>query len=120
MIDYEGATEARKLTVYIGEQDKYHHRSLKTALIQLFMEEGISGATAIRGLEGYGASKKVHTNRILDLSVDLPVLVTAIDHEEKIRAVLPRVEEMVEHGVITVEKVQAFRPLLESNRDSDG
>lgn len=111
MIDYEGAIEARKLTVYIGEQDKYHHRSLKTALINLFMQEGISGATAIRGLEGYGASKKFHTNRILDLSVDLPVLVIAIDHEDRIAAVLPKVEEMVEHGVITVEKVQAFKPL---------
>lgn len=112
MIDFEGSTEARKLTVYIGEQDKYKYHSLKTALINLFMEEGVSGATAIRGLEGYGASKKVHTNRILDLSVDLPVLVIAIDHEEKIAAVLPKVEEMVEHGVITVEKVQAFKPLL--------
>jgi uncharacterized protein len=111
-IDYEGATEARKLTVYIGEQDMYYHRPLKTTLIQLFMQEGTSGATAVRGLEGYGASKEVHTNRILDLSVDLPVLVIAIDHEDKIAAALPKVEEMVEHGVITVEKVQAFKPLL--------
>lgn len=113
-MEYEGSVEARKLTVYIGDQDKYHHRPLKSALIKLLMDEGISGATAIHGLEGYGARKKIHTNRILDLSTDLPVLIIAIDYEEKIRAVLPKVEEMVEHGVITVEKVQAFKPLVKT------
>lgn len=111
-------TEARKLTIYIGDQDRCGRRSLRTALVCMLMEEGIAGATALHGIEGYGLRKKVHTTRILDLSTDLPVVVVAIDTEEKIRAVLPKVEEMVKHGLITVERVQAVNLLerVESNR----
>jgi PII-like signaling protein len=99
-------TVATKLTVYVSDSDKHGRKPLHLAIIKLLHEEGIAGATVIHGIEGYGARKQIHTARILDLSGDLPVVVTAVDLTEKIEAVLPKLDEIIEQGLVTTEEVQ--------------
>ena len=99
-------TTATKLTVYVGDADKHGRKPLHLAIVELLHEEGIAGATVLHGIEGYGAHKQIHTARILDLSADLPVVVTAVDLPERIEAVLPKLDEMIEEGLVTTEEVQ--------------
>jgi PII-like signaling protein len=109
-------TAATKLTVYVGDADRRGRKRLYRAIVELLHNEGISGATVLHGIEGYGARKQIHTARILDLSADLPVVVTAVDLPEKIEAVLPKLEPMIEQGLVTTEEVQIVisRPPLQS------
>jgi uncharacterized protein len=100
------STRATKLTVYIGDSDKHGRKPLHLAIVELLLEEGILGATVVHGIEGYGAHKQIHTARILDLSGDLPVVITAVDLPEKIEAVLPKLDEMIEEGLVTTEEVR--------------
>ncbi len=98
--------EARRLTIYLGDEERYRGKPLYRCLLNLLLEEGIAGATVLRAIEGYGSEKKIRTARILDLSVNMPMMIVAVDLEEKIDAVLPKVDEMVNKGLITVEKVE--------------
>jgi PII-like signaling protein len=99
-------TEATKLTIYIGDSDKHGRKPLHLAIVELLHDEGISGATVLHGIEGYGAHKQIHTARILDLSGDLPVVIVAVDLPEKIEAVLPKLDEMIGQGLVTTEDAQ--------------
>jgi uncharacterized protein len=85
----EEPTTATKLTVYIGDSDKHGRKLLHLAIVELLHAESISGATVVHGIEGYGAHTQIHTARILELSGDLPVVITAVDLPEKIEAVTP-------------------------------
>ncbi len=98
--------DATKLTVYIGDSFRYGRKKLYCAIVEMLHEEGIAGATVLHGLEGYGADKQIHTARILDLSNDLPVVIVAIDRAEKIEAVLPRLDAMIDKGLVTTEVVR--------------
>ncbi len=69
-------------------------------------DEGIAGATVLHGIEGYGADKQIHTARILDLSGDLPVIIVAIDRTEKIEAIIPKLDAMIDKGLVTTEEVR--------------
>jgi len=100
------STTATKLTIYVGDADKHGRKPLHLAIVELLQEEGITGATVLRGIEGYGAHKQIHTARILDLSGDLPMVVTAVDLPERIEDVLPKLDEMIEEGLVTTEEVQ--------------
>jgi PII-like signaling protein len=100
--------EATRLTVYTGDSFRYGHKALYQAIVEMLHEEGIAGATVIHGIEGYGADKRIHTARVLDLSADLPVMIVAIDRTEKIKGVLPRLDEMVDKGVVTTEPVRVI------------
>lgn len=99
-------TSATKLTVYVGDSDRHGRGPLHLAIVELLHAEGISGATVLHGIEGYGSHKQIHTARILDLSGDLPVVVVAVDLPEKIEAVLPKLDPMIEQGLVTVEEVR--------------
>ena len=109
------ATTATKLTIYIGDSDKHGHKPLHLAIVELLHDEGISRATVLHGIEGYGAHKQIHTARILDLSGDLPIVVTAVDFTDKIEAVLPKLDGMIEQGLVTTEEVRIVlsRPPLQ-------
>jgi uncharacterized protein len=98
--------DATKLTVYTGDSFRYGRKALYQAIVELLHNEGIAGATVLHGIEGYGADKRIHTARILDLSADLPVVIVAIDRMEKIENVLPKLDEMVDKGVVTTEPVR--------------
>lgn len=97
---------ATKLTIYIGDSDKHGRKPLHLAIVELLHDEGISGATVLHGIEGYGSHKQIHTARILDLSGDLPEVIVAVDLPDKIEAVLPKLEEMIEGGLVTTEEVR--------------
>lgn len=97
---------ATKLTVYVGDSDKHGRKPLHLAIVELLHEEGIAGATVVHGIAGYGSHKQIHTARILDLSGDLPVIVTAVDLPEKIEAVLPKLAPMIDQGLVTTEEVR--------------
>jgi PII-like signaling protein len=98
-------TEAARLMIYIGEADRYERKRLYHAIVDMLRTEGIAGATVLHGIEGYGASRHMHTIKILDLSSDLPVVIIAIDSPQKIEAIAPQVDAMVAHGLVTVERV---------------
>lgn len=94
--------------IYLGESDTLHGRPLYQAIVQRLRERGLAGATVLRGIEGFGAKQHLHSTRILSLSEDLPILVEAVDTEEKVRAVLPELDEMLSDGLITLEKVDVI------------
>jgi PII-like signaling protein len=98
--------DATKLTIYIGDSFRYRHKKLYCAIVELLHGEGVSGATVLHGIEGYGADKQIHTARILDISGDLPVIIIAIDRTEKIEAVLPKLDPMIDKGLVTTEEVR--------------
>ena len=108
--------DATKLTVYIGDSDKHGHKPLHLAIVELLHDEGISGATVLHGIEGYGSHGQIHTARILDLSGDLPEVIVAVDLTEKIEAGLPKLDEMIGEGLVTTEEVRIVisRPPLQS------
>ena len=97
------------MRIFIGEGDKFGNRPLHEALVELFKKEGFAGATVLRGVAGFGAHSVYHTDRILRLSRDLPVVVEIVDTQEKIDRVMPKVDEMMSGGLITIEKVRVIR-----------
>jgi CBS domain-containing protein len=96
----------KRMTVFVGDSDQWHHRSLYLAILQRLKALGCGGATVTRGIAGFGAHSEIHTTNILRLSVDLPVVITAVDTPEKIDAALPEVSAMVGAGLITVDDTE--------------
>lgn len=94
--------------IYIGESDRWEGRPLYEAIVYLLRERGIAGATVLRGIEGYGRAARVHTAQILRLSEDLPILIEVVDNEDRLRAVLPQIDAMVDGGLITLEHVEVI------------
>jgi PII-like signaling protein len=103
---FEG--ERTLMRIHIGESDKWHGKALYEALLELFRKEGFSGATVLRGVGGYGSASVYHTEKILRLSQDLPVIVEVVEYSERIEAILPRLDEMIGGGLITLEKVRVI------------
>jgi PII-like signaling protein len=98
--------EGQLLRIFVGESDKWEGKPLYEALVLKAREMGLAGATMLRGLMGYGAASRVHTAKILRLSEDLPVIVEIVDSQEKIASFLPIIDEMVQEGLVTLERVQ--------------
>jgi PII-like signaling protein len=94
--------------IYVGEADHYAGKPLYQAIVELLRERGLAGATVLRGIEGFGANARLHTTRLLRLSEDLPVLIEAVDQEDRIRAILPELDALVGDGLITLEKVEVL------------
>lgn len=94
--------------IYIGESDRHEGQPLYEAIVRLLRERGVAGATVLRGMEGYGRAARLHTDRILRLSGDLPILIEIIDREERLRSVLPEIDAMVDGGLITLEHVEVM------------
>ncbi|MEX1296976.1 MAG: DUF190 domain-containing protein [Candidatus Limnocylindrales bacterium] len=94
--------------IYIGESDRWEGRPLYQAIVERLREQGVAGATVLRGIEGYGRAARVHTAQILRLSEDLPILVEVVDREDRLRAVLPAIDAMVDGGLITLEPVEVI------------
>ena len=97
------------LRIFIGESDHWHGKPLYEALILKAREQGMAGATMLRGLMGYGATSRIHTAKLLRLSEDLPVIVEIVDSEEKISAFLPVIDEMVQEGLVTLEAIKVIQ-----------
>ena len=108
---------ALRLTIFIGESDQWHHKPLYTEIVHRARGAGLAGASVLRGFEGYGASNRIHTSRLLSLSEDLPVAVIIVDAAERIRAFLPQLEELVTGGLVILDEVEVVRYV---GRSSDG
>ncbi|OUC92422.1 DUF190 domain-containing protein [Streptosporangium minutum] len=99
---------ALRLTILVCENDIWHHKPLYYEIVHRAHGSGLAGASVMRGIEGYGASCRIHTARILSLSDELPVTITIIDSEERIRAFLPQLDELMTEGLATIEQVEAI------------
>jgi len=97
------------MRIFIGEGDRFGHKPLYEALVELLRSEGFAGATVLRGVCGFGANRVYHTQKLLDLSADLPLVVEAVDSQAKINAVMPRIDAMMAGGMITLEKATVIR-----------
>jgi PII-like signaling protein len=100
---------AQRVTVYIGSSDTWHSRNLATAIIELCRQLGMAGATACRGIMGFGKHSVIHKARLLDLSNDLPEKIEILDRQEQIERLLPVLEPMIGGGLIVVEDVHVVR-----------
>ena len=100
--------EGKLLRIFIGESDTWHGRPLYQAIVQRVREEGLAGATVLRGIEGFGAKSHLHTARILRLSEDLPIVIEIVDTAENVDRVLPLLDEMVSEGMVTLERVEVI------------
>jgi hypothetical protein len=99
------------LRIYIAESAEINDKQGYRFLVDYFLKKGFPGCTVFRGMVGYGHEHKLRTVDILNLSLDLPVVIDVVDTEEKIMAVVPEVEKMVEHGLVMIQQVQMIRKL---------
>jgi hypothetical protein len=100
--------DGKLLRIFVGESDRWHHQPLFEAIVLKARELGLAGATVLRGPMGFGAHSRLHTAKILRLSMDLPMVIEIVDSEEKIQAFLPVLDEMVGGGLVTLEKVKVI------------
>lgn len=104
-----GLTGERVLMrIHIGEKDRHHGHPLYEAIVRLLRERHFAGATVLRGIAGFGATARVHTDKILRLSLDLPLVIECVDTREKIDAILPELDAMLGGGLITLETVRVI------------
>jgi PII-like signaling protein len=96
------------MRIHIGERDKHGGRPLYEAIVMLLRERHFAGATVLRAIMGVGANARIRTQKVLDLSVDLPIVVECVDEESKIRAILPELDQMMGGGLITLERAHVI------------
>jgi uncharacterized protein len=99
---------AKRVTVLVGETDHYEGRALYEGIVSMLHSEGIAGATATRGLLGYGVSGRTHSAHLLDLADDLPIAIVFVDSAQAVANVIPKLDTMVQSGLVIVEDVQAI------------
>lgn len=100
--------EATLLRIFLGESDRWKHQPLYEAIVLKAREMHLAGATVLRGPMGFGKSSRLHTAKILRLSMDLPIVIEIVDAEEKIQSFLPTLDEMMKGGLVTLEKVKVI------------
>jgi PII-like signaling protein len=113
---FEG--ERTLMRIHIGESDRWHGKPLYEALVEMLRREKFSGVTVLRGVGGFGSTSVYHTEKILRLSQDLPIVLEAVEFTERIEQILPRLDEMIGGGLITLEKVRVilYRSTREGHR----
>jgi len=101
--------EGYLLRIFVGESDKWHGHPVYQAIVLKARELHMAGATVLRGPMGFGAHSRLHTAKILRLSEDLPMVIEIVDSREKIDELLPHIDEMVQEGLVTLERVQVIK-----------
>jgi PII-like signaling protein len=109
---FEG--ERTLMRIHIGESDRWHGKPLYDAIVELLRAEKFSGATVLRGVGGFGSSSIYHTDKIMRLSQDLPIVIEVIENAERIEKMLPELDQMIGGGLVTLEKVRVI--LYRSNK----
>jgi PII-like signaling protein len=102
-------SKAKLMRIFIGENDKWHGKPLHTALIESMRANDIAGATVYQGILGYGANRRIHKDSALHLSHDRPMMLSAVDSEEKLRAYMPILDEMVQQGLVVLSEVEIIK-----------
>ncbi|MEU6403452.1 DUF190 domain-containing protein [Streptomyces sp. NPDC046985] len=100
---------AVRVTVFIGENDTWRHKPLFSEIVHRAHAAGLAGASVFRGVEGFGATSRIHTSRLLSLSEDLPVAIVIVDTEERVRAFLPELDELVGQGLVVLDDCEVIR-----------
>jgi PII-like signaling protein len=101
--------EQTLMRIFVGESDRWQRKPLYEAIVEMLKSEGFAGATVLKGIMGFGAGSVVHSDRLLRLSSDLPVVIEVVESEEMIENVLDRLDDMVSGGMITLEKARVIR-----------
>lgn len=115
----ENHADKKLLRIFIGEADDYEGRPLYQAVMETLRQEGVAGATVLRGVEGFGKSSLLHTANLLRMSADLPILIECVDTAERIEEMMPILDEMIGDGLVTTQDVEV-RVYRGSEGTSDG
>lgn len=99
----------KRLTIFVGESDQAGRHSVATEIVHRAHGSGLAGASMFRGIEGFGASNHIHTTRILSLSEDLPIVIVIVDAEERIRAFLPLLDDLITEGLVIIDDVEVVK-----------
>jgi uncharacterized protein len=110
---------AQRLTIIVGDSDQWHHKPLFSEIVHRAHNAGLAGATVLHGVEGFGATSRIHTSRILSLSEDLPVVIVIVDSHDRIRDFLPQLDELVSEGLVILDDCEVIR-YVGKNPDGDG
>src|SRR5487761_793290 len=101
---------AKKICVYVGEDQQYHGHALYAAILDFLFYRGVAGATVVRGIAGFGADHHLHTTRILRLTENLPIKIEFIESPEKVQELLPKLHEMAGTGLIEIQDTNVEKP----------
>jgi uncharacterized protein len=100
---------AQRLTIIVSDSGHWHHKPLFSEIVHRAHEAGLAGATVLHGIEGFGATSRIHTSRILSLSEDLPVVILIVDSHDRIREFLPQLDELVTEGLVILDDCEVIR-----------
>jgi PII-like signaling protein len=100
---------AKLMRIYVGENDKWHDKPLHEALLQALRANDIAGVTVYRGIMGYGANRRIHGDKTLSISHDRPMMLSIVDTEEKLRAFLPVLDDMIQQGMVVLSDVDIIK-----------
>jgi PII-like signaling protein len=99
----------KRLTVFVGESDRWHHHALYAEIVRRAQDAGLAGASVLRGIEGFGVSAQVHTTRLLSLNENLPVVVVIVDEPDRIERFVPELDELISEGLVVIDDVEVVR-----------
>ena len=100
---------ALRLTIFVGDSDRWHHKPLATEIVHRAHQQGLAGASVFHGTEGFGASSVVHTSRLLSMSDDLPLAIVIVDTPDKINAFVPQLDDLITEGLVILDEVTVIR-----------
>ncbi|WP_027946472.1 DUF190 domain-containing protein [Amycolatopsis taiwanensis] len=101
--------QALRLTIFVGADDRWHHKPLHHEIVRRAREAGLAGATVLHGSEGYGRSAMIHTTRLLSLTEDLPLIVIIVDGVDRVRGFLAQLDDLVTEGMVLLDEVEVVR-----------
>ncbi|WIX75449.1 DUF190 domain-containing protein [Amycolatopsis carbonis] len=101
--------KALRTLIFLGEDDTWNHKPLHHEIVKRAREAGLAGATVLHGCEGFGTTSRIHTDEILSLTEDLPIVVIIVDAEDKVRAFLPALDELIANGTVLLDEVEILR-----------
>jgi PII-like signaling protein len=97
------------MRIFIGEQKKHGHQPLYQAIVEMLRKEKLAGATVLRGIAGFGAKSHLHSAHLLTLSQDMPMVIECVDTKENLDRIMPKIDEMISDGLVTLENVEVIR-----------
>lgn len=103
------AGEKTLMRIFISEADRHNNQPLYKVLLEMLRDQGFAGATALKGVAGFGRSAELHTDQLLRLSTELPLVIEVVDSEEKIQQIIPQLDNIMQGGMITLEKARVIR-----------